>query len=305
MVWQLKNDRLFQLLYLLLGKGSLTAPELSERLEVSVRTVYRDVETLSLSGVPIYSAPGRGGGISILPGYSFDKALLSVEEQDQLLFAVQSLQAADQNVDGLLRKLGSSFKKTGTDWISVDFSRWGMHREDNARFDQIKKAIIGREILEFGYCGTSGKLSRRKIHPLKLIYKDKHWYLQGYCLKAKDFRLFKLGRILELTNTGEYFTQDYSGSIPEIEPELVHYPGTKIRLKFSSEIAFRVYDEFDNREIVSQADGSLIVSVSFPIDSWVISYLLSFGSSVEILEPSILKDKLCSFAKEIYEHHKT
>ena len=99
----MKNDRLFQLVYLLLEKGSMSAPILAKELEVSVRTVYRDVESLSMAGVPIYTTTGKNGGISLAEGYSFDKTLLSDSEQNQLLFAVQSLKATDQQVDGLLR----------------------------------------------------------------------------------------------------------------------------------------------------------------------------------------------------------
>ena len=107
----MKNDRLFSLLYLLLRKGSMTAPELARELEVSVRTIYRDVETLSMAGVPVYAASGRGGGVSLLPGYTFDRALLSEEEQNQLLIALQSLKAADQQVDALLQKLGAALQR--------------------------------------------------------------------------------------------------------------------------------------------------------------------------------------------------
>lgn len=79
----MKNDRLFQLLYTLLRKRSSTAPELAEVLEVSVRTVYRDVEALSMAGVLVYTAAGRGGGISLLPGYTLDKALFSAASRSR------------------------------------------------------------------------------------------------------------------------------------------------------------------------------------------------------------------------------
>ncbi len=91
----MKNDRLFQIVYLLLEKGTLTAPELARALEVSVRTIYRDVEALSIAGVPVYTSQGKNGGVSLLPNYAFDKALLSDDEQNQILFAIQSLRAAE------------------------------------------------------------------------------------------------------------------------------------------------------------------------------------------------------------------
>ncbi len=102
----MKNDRLFRLVYFLLERGSMTAPVLAQALEVSVHTVYCDMETLSMAGVPIHATVGKNGGISLAEGYRFDKALLSDAEQNQLVFAVQSLKAADQQVDQLLFKLG-------------------------------------------------------------------------------------------------------------------------------------------------------------------------------------------------------
>ena len=194
MLWgeAVKNDRLFQFMYLLLERGSMTAPELADALEVSVRTVYRDMDALSMAGVPVYATAGKNGGISIADGYRFDKALLSDSEQNQLLFAVQSLKAADQQVDDLLSKLGGAFRKPSRDWISVDFSRWGRHHVDTVRFETIKTAILDRKVLYITYCGSRGEMTQRSIKPLRLIYKDKNWYLQAFCLNADNFRLFRL-----------------------------------------------------------------------------------------------------------------
>lgn len=301
----MKNDRLFSLLYLLLERGQMTAPTLAEALEVSVRTVYRDVETLSMAGVPIYATAGKSGGISLAEGYSFDKTLLSDSEQEQLLFAVQSLKAADQQVDGLLSKLGSAFGQTRPDWIEVDFSRWGLRRVDSLRFETIKNAILNKLVLHLVYCGTSGDTTERDIHPLRLIYKDKHWYLQGYCLKAEDYRLFKISRILELTSTGERFSDDYDSDIPPIE--VCPPPGisTRFRLRISGRLAFRVYDEFDRESITTQPDGALLVEGAFPLDSWVLGYLFSFGTELEVLEPPELRRRLADYAEKIAAHHKT
>ncbi|WP_102049492.1 helix-turn-helix transcriptional regulator [Pygmaiobacter massiliensis] len=300
----MKNDRLFQFIYLLLERGSMTAPELAEALEVSVRTVYRDMETLSMAGVPVYATAGKHGGISLSEGYRFDKTLLSDAEQNQLLFAVQSLKAADQQVDDLLSKLGGAFRKPPRDWITVDFSRWGLQRVDSQRFELLKNAILDRQVLRLTYCGTSGETTGRSIHPLRLIYKDKHWYLQAFCLKAEDFRLFKVSRILELMPTGEQFDHDYEGEIPPIELDTPSNANTYFKLKISGRLAFRVYDEFDRGSITPLPDGSLLVEAHFPMDSWVVGYLFSFGTDVEILEPPELRRELAEYAEKIAVHHK-
>lgn len=301
----MKYDRLFQILYILLERQSITAPELAKLLEVSVRTVYRDIETLSLVGVPVYTTSGKGGGISILPGYTFDKALLSDEEQNQILFAIQSLHAADQNVDRLLQKLGTTFRKTNTNWIAVDFSRWGMRRTDNPKFEQLKNAILGKRILHMVYCGTSGSITERDVKPVRLVFKSKNWYLQAFCLQAEAFRLFKVSRMMELELTGDTFSESFADLPPFDGGNPPPFHGTAIKLRFSSSMSFRVYDEFERDSIETQSDGSLCVTVEFPIDERVHSYLLSFGTDVEILEPAELKADVADFAKKIYLHHKS
>ncbi len=301
----MKNNRMFQILYILLERQSITAPELARLLEVSVRTVYRDVEALSVAGIPVCTSSGRGGGISLMSGYTFDKALLSDDEQNQILFAIQSLQAADQNVDGLLQKLGAAFQKASTKWIEVDFSRWGMRRTDNRKFDQLKKAVLGKRILHLVYCGASGTISERDVKPARLVFKDKHWYLQAFCLQAEAFRLFKVSRIMELSSTGVTFTDSFTDLPPLDGDDPPHFPSVTLKLRFPSSMAFRVYDEFDRSSIEPRPDGSLRVTVEFPMDGWVKSYLLSFGTELVILEPHDLREQIADYAKKIYEHHKS
>jgi predicted DNA-binding transcriptional regulator YafY len=301
----LKNDRLFQMVYILLEKGSVTAPELASTLEVSVRTVYRDVEALSMAGVPVYASQGKGGGISLMPNYSFDKALLSDDEQNQILFAIQSLQATDQPVGALLKKLGGMFQKQNVSWIEADFSRWGMGRVDNEKFERLKTAILEKRVLEILYCSTSGETNKRSILPFKLIFKDKSWYLQAFCRKADDYRLFKVNRIVELEVTNERFTESFDDA-PPMELDMLPVSAFKtIRLRFSPAVAFRVYDEFDRRQVTPQADSSMIVETALPADDWVAHYLFSFGTEVEILSPPELKQELEAYAKRICEHYKT
>ena len=300
----MKNDRLFQILYLLLEKGTMTAPELSRALEVSVRTIYRDIDALSLAGVPVYATQGKNGGVSLLPNYSFDKALLSDEEQNQILYAIQSLRAVDQPVDALLNKLGGLFQKQNTSWIEVDFSRWGMASTDSVKFERLKNALTGRHALEIVYCSTSGETNRRVILPVKLIFKDKSWYLYAYCRMQEDFRLFKVNRIVEMTVLAERFDA-LPDEIPPLEQSIYSMPDMQpMRLLFSPAVAFRVYDEFERAMIEQQANGNLLVQVMLPQDSWVVSYLLSYGAELTILEPFEMRTQLADYAKAIWEQHR-
>ena len=301
----MKNDRLFQLLYILLEKRSVTAPVLAGILEVSVRTVYRDVEALSAAGVPIFCTVGKGGGVSITEGYSFDRALLSDAEQDQILYAIQSLRAVDQPVGTLLNKLGGMFHKPPMNWIEVDFSRWGFGKVDHERFDLLKTAILEKRTLQILYCGATGETSSRNIHPYTLVFKDKNWYLQAFCEKANDYRTFKVNRIVETSITQERFTEDGTGAPPLEYGALTASTYANICLRFSSSMAYRVYDDFDRATIDQQPDGSLVVCANMPLDWLMLDYLITFGTELEIIMPVSLRAKLADYAERIYRHHKT
>ena len=95
----MSQGRLFELLCLLLERGRMTAPQLAEHFEVSVRTIYRDIDALSAAGVPVYSAPGKGGGVSLLEGYTLHRAAFTEEEQQLLLTALRSLPGTDDPAD--------------------------------------------------------------------------------------------------------------------------------------------------------------------------------------------------------------
>ena len=261
------------------------------------------MEALSIAGVPVYASQGKNGGVSLLPNYAFDKALLSDDEQNQILFAIQSLRAAEQPVDALLSKLGGLFQKENANWIEVDFSRWGLGKTDTKKFELLKTALIGKRALEIVYCSSSGETNRRVILPIKLIFKDKSWYLQAYCRMAEDFRVFKVNRIVELAVLDERYG-DLPDEPPPLEPNYTTEPNyQRILLRFSPAIAFRIYDEFDRSSITPQPDGSLLVTAYFPQDGWVVGYLHSFGTDVTILEPVEMRRFVASYAKAIWEHH--
>lgn len=301
----MKQDRLFQIIYFLLDKKHTTAPELAAHFDVSIRTIYRDIDTLTLAGIPIYTTQGKHGGISIMPEFVLDKSLLSEIEQKEILFALQSLQATEQDYEHTLSKLTTIFQKPDTNWITVDFSRWGHRKLDTIKFEKIKKAILEKRLLQLSYANSYGEITYRKIQPFRLLFKSKYWYIQAYCLKAKDFRVFKMNRIITLSLLDTSFSTSFSEP-PSFDTDiLISEKTSTLQLKFSPHIAFRVYDEFSYECIEQQEDGSIIVTTAFIFDSWLYSYLLGFGTEVEILKPSYLKKDILKYLKKIEKHFKT
>ena len=114
-------ERLFEIVYILLEKGTVTAQELSDKLNVSKRTILRDIETLTLAKVPVCTTQGKGGGISLLNGYVLDKAVLSDEEKEQILLGVKMLLPTGHANDKALSKLSTFFSLKNTNWIEIDF----------------------------------------------------------------------------------------------------------------------------------------------------------------------------------------
>lgn len=296
-------DRLFQIVYYLLEKGSSSAPELAEKFEVSTRTIYRDLDAISAAGIPIYATQGKGGGISLLENYVLDKSWFSEKEKEQILMALQGLSSTHgENADELLSKLSALFQIKGTDWIEVDFSDWNKKEADRDLFNDIKKAIFDRHIVTFSYFGGDGQRSSRSVKPIKLIFKSRDWYLYGFCLLRNDYRFLKLTRIKDLVISSETFIREVSEP-PKAKMEMRNYHTVAVTLKFSPEIAFRVYDEFTD-SVTTDQENNLYVTASLPDHDILYSYLLTFGEHVEVFAPAYVreavKDKLSSILK-IYE----
>jgi len=200
-------NRLFEIIYILLDKKTVTANELAKKFEVSSRTIYRDVEILSGAGIPIYTTKGKGGGISILDNFILDKSVISKEEQSAIITALTAMSVLP-NVEktGIADKMSLLFKSNDSSWIDVDFSDWNVEHKNF--FDKIRDSIIERFVLKLKYINSNGEISERIAEPLKLYFKSKSWYLIAYCRKADDYRMFRLSRIREVEVTNEHFERE-------------------------------------------------------------------------------------------------
>ena len=299
----MQESRLFKIVYHLLDKGQATAPELAEKFEVSVRTIYRDIDALSGAGVPIYAEAGRNGGIHLMNDFVLDKTVLSEEEKQEILTALQSINSMNNiGNNQTLQKLSAIFNMSSENWLEVDFSRWGNNGTDNEKFELLKSAIIHQKCVKITYANSYGTISERIIKPLKMSYKSMSWYLKAYCTEKQDYRIFKLTRIIDLEMLTDSFCKSY---FPELdEDETLGQAYNTIVLRFPKNISYRVYDEFDKTKVSKKENGDLIVSVEMPEDEWLIGYLLSFGTQVDIIEPAYLKDIVAEQAKKIYEKYK-
>ena len=295
-------NRLFEIVYILLDKKKVTAKELAERFEVSPRTIYRDIETLSGAGIPVYMSKGKGGGVSLLSEFVLDKAVITEKEKEEILSALKAVGTVKLGEeDTTLRKLGSLFGGTDVDWIEVDFGAWSDGRKESVLFQTIKEAILNKRIVHFSYVGVNGQTMKRDVEPLRLCFKGGAWYLYGYCRKRDDCRFFKLKRINGLLTGEETFQRTCPEPVlvnrqRDFRPEMV-----KLKLKIEKEAAYRVYDEFEIYERLE--DGSFLAEIDFPKGEWLLYYILSFGKSLEVLEPEEIRQQVEEELEKILEKY--
>jgi predicted DNA-binding transcriptional regulator YafY len=267
-------------------KGNVTAGQLSERLGVSERTIYRDLDRLSGAGIPVYASQGKGGGIHLLDSFVLDKSLLTAEEQREILAALQSLQAVkDTDTGGALEKLGAVFRQNTESWVEIDFSNWGPASRE--RFLLLKKAVLQKRVIAFDYFNSRGEKLSRQAEPLQLWFKDRAWFLKAYCRVRGAFRIFKISRMKNITLTDTVFTRVLA-DIPYDE-SAAPIKIVTLTLQVNADLAYRVYDEFDENDIEQNEDGSFTVRVSFPEGDWVYGYILSFGYGVKVVEPENIR----------------
>lgn len=293
-------NRLLGIVYILLNKKNMTAAALAEHFEVSVRTIYRDIEALSQAGIPVYAQKGKNGGICLMEQFVLNKMLISKEEQQEILSALLSVgeTTASEEKD-ILQKLGNFFQTDPVNWIAIDFSAWGGGQK--TLYEDIKRAIFKKKVLEFDYYGQNREMSRRTVEPNQLLFKEYTWYLSAYCRERKALRLFKLTRIKrmhvkeeEFEPKGEWYQAQEDETQENSREDMKEVPiyAPMITLWIDQKEAYRIYDRFTESEIEILEDGNFKVRMSYPLDEWVYSLILSFGPSARVLEPLEIREEI-------------
>ena len=309
-------NRQLEMVYILMNKGSVTAEELAEHFEVSTRTVYRDIDSLSMAGIPVYANRGKGGGIRLMEHFVLDRRLLSKEEQGRILAALASLRETGASQDiRILEKLETFFKAEPLDWVAIDFSDWSGRR--GGLFGQIKEAILGRHVIAFDYYGQYGDMMRREAEPVQLLFKEYTWYVRAYCRIRGAMRLFKVLRMKRVEVLEESFElgqrhrmeeehsmeKSQGGPEPLTEVGKSGVPG-EVVLRIDGKEAYRVYDRFEEDEITVLPQGDFEIRMCCLVDDWVYGLILSFGPSARVLGPDWVRQELATRIRrmgQIYE----
>ena len=289
----MKIDRLIGILSILLQKDSVTAPELARQFEVSRRTINRDIDELCRAGIPVMTRQGLNGGISIMEGYRIDRTLLTGTELNDILAGLRSLDSVNgtNRYGQLMEKLsaGSSDLMTGGQSVLIDLSSW--YKDSLApKIEVIRKAIDTKAYLSFDYYSPSGE-SRRKVEPYYLIFRWSSWYVWGWCTERETYRLFKLNRMDHICAGSDSFIKR-SAPLPNLRNEKIFPGGIKVKALFSPEC------------FTETGSGELLFHADYTNKENLISWLLTFGSRVRLLEPPEIREEMRCIVKEMYENYR-
>ena len=312
----MKLERLMTITILLLNRKRIQAQELADRLEVSLRTVYRDLDTLGQAGIPIVSYTGMEGGYEIMDSFRLDRQLLSFDELTALSTALRGLESTkaydDSNMDLLLSKVGAMVAQAEQgragagegERIHIDFTPWKNSNEDRTRYDSLRQAVNDRKLLRFKYTSRKGEEQEREVEPMTLVLKTYSWYLHGYCRLRGDYRIFKLSRIRELAVQSETFVRR-AEPLTQIKDQWVNPQESDkqevipVVFRFKASAAVSVMDRFDETEIERLPDGTLIVRSIYPNEKWLITSVLHYATDVIVLEPADIAAKIRQAALDI------
>ncbi|VDN47115.1 YafY family transcriptional regulator [Petrocella atlantisensis] len=297
----MKIDRLVSIIMILLDKKRIGAQELADMFEVSPRTIYRDIDSINMAGIPIRATSGVGGGFEIMQKYKVDHKVFSTADLSAILMGLSSVSnmiRGDELVNALAKVKSfipvdkAKDIELKTNQIYIDLSPWLGNRDIQAYLEIIKTALQESKLLSFDYADRYGNKTQRVAEPYQLVLKGSHWYWQGYCRKRNDFRLFKLSRTSNLQIQIEGFTpRDYQK--PQLDfTDILATIQTKIKIRIHKSVMDRVLDYCTYEHFSPDGDEHYIVNFPFIENEYYYNILLSFGDKCECLEPLHIRTEI-------------
>ncbi len=303
----MKIDRMLGILTFLANQPKVKAKELAERFEVSVRTIYRDIEDIAKAGIPIVTFPGGDGGIGIAEGFTLDKSILTRDELKNIVLGLKSLGSVmmDSQINSLLGKLSPEPNRflACRDDVVIDLASF--YKQSLApKIGLLRKAIAERATVRFAYYSQKGQ-TEREVEPYLITFQWAAWYLFGYCRLREDFRLFKLNRItgLELTDTRyvprEITEEQLNFSAYLSDPRTKRYA----TLVLNRDLEYAVVDEFGADAVERTDDNKIIAKWDYVNEREMVKTVLGLGSGVKVAAPQSLAKAVCAEAEKIFQQY--
>lgn len=314
----MKLERLLSIIILLLNRRMLQAKELAERFEVSVRTIYRDIEAINGAGIPIVTYQGTNGGIGLAEGYRLDRNVLTNDELAAIVTALRSISTSYGNEQHLqlmekmksvvLPQYAEEFQHKASR-VLIDFSPWEGNERLRPKLQLLKDAVDSCRITEFIYSNAEGLVSHRIVEPHMLIMKGRQWYLRAYCRAKEQFRLFKLKRMKELkiAPEGTFVRREFpvQESAASQQSPRDSSTMTEFVLRFRADSRHLAEEWFGIEELMPTGDGRWEVRKAYPEDEWLYRFILGMGHYAEVLEPAHLREIIASRAEQTANIYRT
>ncbi|MEK5171996.1 YafY family protein [Heyndrickxia sp. FSL W8-0496] len=304
----MKLDRLLAITMVLINQRRVQAQELADMFEVSVRTIYRDIETLNQAGIPIVTYQGQNGGIGLIDGFRMDKNVLTRDELSAISTALKSISTSyqDEHASTILEKIkGLSDSQQPPETFFVDFSPWGGNTLLKGKITSLKRAIEGSLCIQFFYSNNLGEKSYRDVEPHTIVLKGQSWYLYGFCLHRREFRLFKIPRMKDLVISDKTFNRKEVQVDQSPWDKAWYNPKnvTLLTITFQAKHQSIMEEMFGIENVIKDENGRLLVHTEMPEDEGMYSFLLSFSDRIEVLEPLHVRKKLKELLKNMIDKY--
>lgn len=309
----MKIDRLISIIMLLLERKQISATKLAEMFEVTPRTIYRDVETISLAGIPIIAYPGVNGGISIMEEYKIEKKLFTISDITALLIGLGSIHSTMSGeevlntmakIKGLIPAAQIRDIELKSNQITVDHTPWIGNKNQNLNLEEIRTALAENKLISFKYSAQNGIKSQRKIEPYRLVLKNSNWYLQGYCITRNDFRIFKLSRISSLELLEEIFIpREFDYKTLEVSNS-IQKKSISIKLLIDESLRDLMIEFCGEENIKPYGNNKFIVFFPFTEDDFSYSMILRLGDKCECLEPENVRLEVIRRVENLFNIYK-
>ncbi|MGX1778008.1 helix-turn-helix transcriptional regulator [Nocardia brasiliensis] len=312
----MRADRLVAILLMMQTRGRVTAAEVAAELETSVATARRDLEALSMAGVPVYPQPGRGGGWSLVGGARTDLTGLTAGEARALFLlagpSAGSVPEAKSALRKLVRALPQTFRSdaaAAADAVVIDPSRWGQtDRELPQLVSLLQRAVVQRNKVRLQYTGRNRERTERLVDPWGLVDKDAVWYLiAGTDRGQRTFRVDRIAEAIVTTETA-YRPDDFdlSAAWQEVVDEMEQRRASTAATVLISERQLPILRNQQGRNCVVDGpipDGRIRVQVTAPTSWMLAQQLAGWGASIEVLDPPDVRAELARIGTELLDRY--
>jgi predicted DNA-binding transcriptional regulator YafY len=283
----------------LMTKKRVTATELANRFEVSIRTIYRDIELINQAGIPIVSYTGTDGGFELMSGFFLTRQHFSVEDLSVIYSLLKGMGGSLENKSTSIMNKLSSLQPALINGKTHDKLIFDISTSDTEKqfLHLISDAIHQTKLISFTYTSSSGTITHRRVEPMTLYWERGIWYLQAYCLSSRALRFFRVSRMMHLDISNDLFQPR---TLPPAQ-EKGETLGTKVHLRFDIHAQPRVGDQFPGEW--EQIEDKIEVHTVFYKREYAISVILSYGTKVEIISPEDLKIDVFKQLKEIIKKY--